>query len=202
MSLPASHRSSQGVCALLGLLGSISLDSATEIASDVRHIVSLGSETLKRLPTLSHSRRCALMGHSRIDTGCSVRDRSLNKGALGVSGAKKCRIDDQENPAALRKRESSEDNTGKESDLKSSNHGHARVVVCLDESTDTLGKWGLFCGRAGGRGWGRWGSWLSWLQGWDQVGSRIGSHMENRVDAEWQKSQRDLAGKQPDKCHP
>lgn len=145
------------------------------------------------------------MGESSVDARGEVRHGVLNKAALGVSSTEEGDVDEQEDPAALGESESGQDETEEESDLEGGHQTHAGIVVLLHEFANVVGQRGrLASRRLGGRGrdgGSTVGSLGLGLQGRDEIGPGVGRNVENRIHAEWQERQRDLAGVEPDKGH-
>lgn len=144
------------------------------------------------------------MGDGGIGTGGELADSLLDEGALGVASAEERQVDNQEDPATLGKGNSRQDKSEQQGDLEGSNNTHASIVILLDEPTNCLGKGRLLNSRLGagrsGRSRARGGR-SRGLQGGDQVRAGIGCDVEDRVDAERQKSQDELARVQPDQSH-
>ena len=137
-----------------------------------------------------------------ISASGQLANSLLDKRTLGVAGTEEGQVHDQQNPATLGEGNGGENQAEKKQYLKSSDNTHAGIVVLLDEAANGLGEVALLASRpgAGGRGWARGtGSWG--LQGWDEVHAGVSRNMEDRVDAEGEEGQNELAGVEPDKGH-
>jgi hypothetical protein len=142
------------------------------------------------------------VGDGGVGTGGELADSLLDERALRVAGAEERQVDDQEHPATLGESDSGQNKAEQQGDLESSDNTHAGIIVLLDESSNGLGEGRLLGGGlgAGGGGRGRGGR-SSGLQGRNQVHAAVGCDVEDRVDAERQKSQDELARVQPDESH-
>lgn len=184
---------------LLWFLGAGLLLIPTEVAPGISSIICLSDNALECFPTLSDRRWSALVRYGNINSSSGVGHGTLNKAALGVSGSEKGSINQQEHPATSRESESSTDQTEKKSHFKSSDKAHACVVVFFDKTTNTVRQRRLFRGslarrRAGVR---RSGS----LNSRDQIRASVGSNVEDGINGEWQKGDRDLARVEPYESH-
>lgn len=160
---------------------------------EISGLICLADNTLERLPSLTHSGRGCLMRNRRVHPRGNVTNGLLNEGTLGVSRAEEGQVDHPENKASLGEGEDREGQTDQESHFQSSDKTHAGIVVLLDESADSLRQRRLLgTVRASRRG---------RLDGGDQVGARVGSDVEDGVDAEREEGQGDLARVQPQQSH-
>lgn len=185
---------------LLGLL--VGGSRARDIATNVSRLVDLAHDALEGLPALTNLRGSALVGDRGVGASGELTNSLLDKRALGVAGTEEGQVDDQQNPATLGEGDSGQDEAEEEQDLEGSDNTHASIVVLLDEAANGLGEGVLLAGGlgTGGRGWARGtGSWG--LQGGDQVHAGVGRNVEDRVHAEGEESQDELAGVEPDKSH-
>lgn len=184
---------------LLRLLGSGLL--AAQVLLDISGINGLSRDALEGLPALTNGGGSVLMRGVGVEASGVLLNGTLNEGALREASTEEGSVDDEENPAALAEGESRADEAEPEEQFEAGNDGHAGVVVFLDELADGVGERRLRGGglrrrrRAGRRGTG------SRLNGGNDVGASVGRNVEDRVDGEREKGERDLAGVQPDQSH-
>lgn len=140
------------------------------------------------------------MGEHGIDPGRRMGDHGLDERALCVPRAEEPEVDDEQQPASAAKSQGGENQSDQQRELQGGNHGHAGVVVCLDETADLICQGGGFGGgrSAGGRGWTciRGG-----LESRDQVRAGVCGDVEEGVDGEGEQGEEQLARAQPDKGH-
>ena len=174
-----------GAGSLLWLLHPSSL-LPSHVPSQVCGIVRLLRQPLGSLPYLPRNRWSILVGESCIDPSCSLCYGTLVELALRISCSEENRVDDKENPAALRKGDGREQDTGPQRDLKQCDKRHGGVVVFLHKLADAVCERGRAAGRSWGgrRAWGRLRRGLGWLQGWKKVRSGVGRDVEDGVDGE------------------
>lgn len=186
---------------LLGLL--VGSGRASNVAANVGRIVDLAHDTLEGLPTLANLRGSALVGDRGVGASGQLANSLLDERALGVAGTEEGEVDDQQNPATLGEGDRRQDEAEEEQDLKGGNDTHAGIIVLLDEAANGLGEGVLLgggLGAGGGRGGAR-GTGSGGLQSRDQVRASVSRNVEDRVDAEGEESENELAGVQPDKSH-
>jgi hypothetical protein len=143
------------------------------------------------------------VGDGGVGASSKLANGLLDKRALGVASAEESEVDDQQNPATLREGKSRQHQAEQEQDLESGDNTHAGIVVLLDEAANGLSERVLLAGGLGARGArrGRASAALRGLQGRDQVHAGVGRNVEDRVHAEGQEGQNDLARVQPDESH-
>jgi hypothetical protein len=188
---PLSHCEAR----LLRLLGHGAL-LTTHVPADVRRIGRLLDDVLERLPSLSRSRRRALVRKLGINAGGELGDGALDESALRDAGTEEDGVDAEQDPRALLEKKRRAENTEPESNLKDSNERHAAIVVFLDELSNHVRR----CGFGLGTGW-RGTSGLLGLNGGEKVRAHIGCNVEHRVDSKRKDSHRDLAREEPDESH-
>jgi len=148
---------------------------ATNIAADIRGISSLTHDILERGPSLASSRWRALVGELHIDACRELADGLLDKAALGNAGAEENGVDEQQDPGAFLEEQRGANDAEPEGNLEHGNEGHGPIIVLFDESANGLGGAGRSrLGAGGGGGWG--------LDGGQQVGAHVGSHVEDGID--------------------
>ena len=152
--------------------------------------MSLLDNALDGLPAIAHSRVGGLVREACIKTSSAVRDSALDEAALGISCTEEGGVNGNQDPRALLEHDCRQEEAEPQEDLKNGHDGHGLVIVVLDELANcvaqTRGLWLAICG---------------WADCWQEVGTRVGEDVEERVDAEWKDRKWHLAGEEPDECH-
>jgi hypothetical protein len=186
---------------LLRLLASRRTGSASNVASYIRGLVGLAHNSLDSIPRRANRGRGTLVGDCGVNPSGGMGDRTLDEGALRVTGSEESQVDEKQNPASLGEGEGRQNEAEEKAQLQGGHKVHTAVVVLLDKLANGLSKRRLLSGRAG-RAWGgRATSILRRLQRRQHVSAGVRGYMEDRVHAEGQQSQRNLAGVQPNQRH-
>lgn len=175
------------------------LRSSLRITKVFSHICSLNTLTrhiLDGIPSLLSRRRHVLLVDLLVNSCRELAEGTLNKSALVEPRSQEDGVEAKKHPCALAECQGREEETTPQSNLKGCHEHHAAVVVFLDESTDHSGKAALrlrLLRRLASR------RWLRLLEGWNKVRTGVCCNVEDRIDAEWQESQRNLSADKPDK---
>lgn len=120
------------------LAGTLLLLEASEIWLQVGNGVQPSNRILDNLPSLADSWRGTLVGEHGIDPGGRVGDHGLHERALRVARAEEPEVDDEQQPASTAEGQGGENQSDQQRELQGGHHGHAGVVVCLDETADLV----------------------------------------------------------------
>lgn len=174
----------------------------TKVLAEISGVVEGVSASLDGTPDLTSCWRSRLSTDKAVNSGTKLSELTLNEAALCVSCTEEGGVHNNQDPRSLGEDDGGEENTTPEQDLENGNKTHRGIIVLLDELANGIsdGIWleGLL---SSWRGAGSWCDCLWRLNGWNEVGSGVGGSVENRVDTEWEHSQRVLRREEPDKCH-
>ena len=167
------------------------------------HISSLNNlvqKILHCLPSLSDRRRHVWVLNLLIDSGSQLAKSPLDELALGDSRPEEDGVDTQQDPRPFAECQCGEEEAHPEHDLEQGDQKHRGVVILLYKAANRVSQWRLRLRRGGrhrGACWSRFGN----LERWDNVGPGVGRDMENRIDGEREKGERDLSRVQPHQAY-
>jgi hypothetical protein len=127
---------------------------------------------------------------------------ALNESALSEASTEEGGVDSDQNPRTLLECDSREEKTAPEQDFEDSDEAHGSIIVFLDELANHISVWVCLGGWLGaGAGTCCGSNWLARLDGGNEVCAGIGRDVEDRVDTEWEHSERVLGREEPDEGH-
>lgn len=182
-------------------LGSLLLRRAVvNVLADVGSIMELLSSVLDRVPNLSRGGRSTLGADEGVDASAELGERGLNMAALGEASAKEGSVEGKQDPRSSLEENGGEQEADPEEDLETRDNRHGGIVVLLHKGTNLVSK--RVADRLGlGRGPRSFGDRLGSHNDGDQVGTGVGSDVEDGVDAIREESERILGREEPDKGH-
>lgn len=172
------------------------------LLSKVSLVTDSSNDTLESTPSVSNAAWNSLVRKKPIKEPLHVSNGRSHELRLGVTNANEDGVNHHEDPA-VREDQGSEKDTGPESEFKTGNQVHTRIVVLLDKASDSLGQWWLrtlawsTISRSGSLAW--WGAGWWWHKSWEKVGAEVGQKVESRVDGVWEESIENRLGEEPDK---
>lgn len=141
--------------------------------------MELAGTVLNKLPSRSRSRRSTLSTSQVVKTRLQQSERVLHVRALGESSSEEDGVDSEDSPRPTLEEDGGQEQSAPEGNLQDRHDRHGKVVIFLDEVSNSLGNGvgrRLGTGRSASRN-------LTGLDSGNHVVSRVGGDMEDRVNA-------------------